>query len=573
MGLAQTMAYSAEKAIELLDQVREAQAYWEVMARDKTTSFFKRPAHQWFNKGWKSEVTNHQKALTVAEDRLIEFLAALSEDQKKISYESVTRLYRKTSFIISQHGVPSHFNRRWLSYATLAALAAGVAFYLHRFGQSHSLFIIPPQNEKLSSALDASRPFLGHDYVIEKDGTQYLQVKKKQEEDAIDFLSQRKVTYLKSAPRYSLCWYNEQGEHKISEFIRKHGIEPVKSMYRILRNERPLDLRALTTNVDFDLKEYEKQLTLVLKKAEGIEQTAPTLQASLKGRMLESLNFDQKREAFTSLLFSLGESVPQSLYNGIQGIHANIQEMEQRLKQVPPAVYKFDFEPVPLVDWVPGYNCTPAVNVAIKDYSTVRPDIYNGIQDMKHYFSQANVALEQTKQSLHSSSILLQENKGFVALITQILIVNGLELKLKGAALGHLIHTYSENMRLNIELSATIPLMIASYLTFAGGRSLYRHVLSVNLAKPLKTDLISLQLLFNKERYTKDPATLSTRFKGEYFYWFQRLCRYKDKLPSEYRATYRQFLDNIEDKTLLPEQKMTLISALLSQLDQLISDH
>ena len=88
LGLAQA-ADSTEKAIELLDQIREAQAYWEVMARDKRTSFFKRPTHQWFNKEWKSEVANHQKSLTDAEDQLIEFLAALSEDQKKLSYESV----------------------------------------------------------------------------------------------------------------------------------------------------------------------------------------------------------------------------------------------------------------------------------------------------------------------------------------------------------------------------------------------------------------------------------------------------------------------------------------------------
>ena len=123
--------------------------------------------------------------------------------------------------------------------------------------------------------------------------------------------------------------------------------------------------------------------------------------------------------------------------------------------------------------------------------------------------------------------------------------------------------------QLNIELSKTIPLMLSIYLGYLGTSTIYRHATALTIITPLKTDLVSLQLVLNKERYTKDCAALSKNFKGECFYWIQRLHRYKDTLPVTYRATYRRYLDELESKTLLPEQKMTIITCLFQELDPL----
>jgi|GEM_PF-2926111 len=625
VGSAQVYGSTSERIVDLIDQVKDAQAYWDLMARESKTNLFKRPAHKWFSPSWNKDVTVHRNALRGAEDELLTLLGQLADEQKSISYEGVTRLHRQTSCLLKSHGIPSHLNRRWLSYAALATVMAGAALYLHHFSQSHVLFIIPPGNEQLSSTLHATRPFLGHDYVIDKEGTQYLQIKKGQEHEALRLLELRRIKAVKADPRYGLCWREENNEHKLSKLLREHLVEPVRESWRILRNESPLKTKVLTTDVVFDQNEYEKQMTLLLKDAQTVEQTAPFIASHLNGRKIEDLDFNEKRNAFTALMFSLGELVPAQLRSGIQQLYQtgspvttpthqsndspppppashpptsgifkgfkdlknNIEGLTQKadhlatkmehlktgqqppMMQQPPAVG--DITSI----WIApqGVNdLAQQANLILKKGDKFLDKADPLADQVGELLNETRAAVTQGKELLASMHNVTQKNSDFATLIVRILIVNGLELKLKGAALGHIIHSYSERMRLNVELSATIPLMLASYLTYVGAKNLYRHLSTRTVIKPLKTDLVQFQLLLNKERYTKDMTMISSRHKGECIYWMGRLERYYDALPSQYRAAYHRFLTELGDKALLPEQRMTIISCLLSQLEQIFSE-
>lgn len=611
-------AHKPDKAIKLLDKVHEAQAYWEVMARDKKLGFWKRPPHKWLSWGWKKEIVNHQRALAKRRAELIHHLGIISENPKALSYLEAVRVQDRATVSLMHHGTPSHFNRRWLSYAGVIASTAALVFYLHRFQQEHVLFILDAQSRSLASTLEDTHPFLGHDYVT-KDGQQYLQVKKEDEVRAKHFLENQNISYEKDTPQLSLCWYNEQGESKVREFIWKHGIQPVQEIYKILRNESPVKTEILTTDKDFNKDLYEQQLISVLKDAQKVEQTAPLMTKYLNGRTIEDLQFQEKRNVFDALLFSLGELLPDQMRIGIEQLHTTtkrtailsldtktvnepvvapsaqtekdskslikafgdlktgfgtLEQKIERLASEDPAHLAKVEETVGEI--APIYLAPQGVNDLAQNVGVVLRKADKGLDKADKLADKINALLVETqsysdliKALIANISTMAEKNTGLASLVFKIILTNAFEIKLKGAALGHEIHTFAERSKLNVELSATIPLMLTTYLGYLAASGIYRHATALTILTPLKTDLISLQLVLNKERYTKDCAALSLDYKGECFYWIQRLHRYKDGLPGAYRATYRRYLDDLENQILLPEQKMIIIDCLFKELDPL----
>ncbi len=546
-----TEAHPTEKVVILLDQIHEAQAYWEVVARDKKLSFWKRPPHTWLASTWKKDITYHQKSLEKQRAELIDVLASLSEDQKSLSYETLSKLKKRTVLTLIDHGAPSHFKRRWISYAGLATAAAAIAFYVHQFKEEHVLFIIPPQNNSLASSLENLYPFSGHKYVTDQDGTQYLQVKKSEEEQAKDFLAHKNIIALKSSPHISLCWRNEQGENKVREFIRKYGIQPIQKIYTILKNEDQPETKVLTTDIKRNEKIYEETITKVLNNALQVEETTKFMHNALNGKELKTLSLPEKQEIFLHLTAELPDIINTQIKNVGDHIYTENQKLLSSKKDSP------RFSPIADNPYLPE-----AFRKIIVEYNLGVETANEGKELIKSLGGEA-------QKYANVINHVAETTPGVFGLIVQIITTTAFELKLKEASFTHMAQSAVRDAQLNIELSKTIPLMLSIYLGYLGTSTIYRHATALTIITPLKTDLVSLQLVLNKERYTKDCAALSKNFKGECFYWIQRLHRYKDTLPVTYRATYRRYLDELESKTLLPEQKMTIITCLFQELDPL----
>lgn len=546
-----TYAHQPEKIVLLLDQINDAQAYWEILARDKKLSLWKRPPQTWFTKNWNTKITTHQKYLAQQHEELIQTLALLSENPKALPCPIFAKISKQTTLVLNEHGAPSHFKRRWLSYAAVTAALATLTFYLHDFKQSHTLFIIPPQNYPLTSSLADFSPFSGLTFVADPDGTQYLQVKKTEEALAQKFLADKHIVALKHTPQLSLCWRTEQGENKIKEFIRKHGFEPLKEIYKILKNEDQPETKVLTTDIKRNEKLYETTLTKTLKNALEVEQTAPLLRKHLDGKTVESLSLAEKQSIFLHLTAELGDTINTQIKNVKELLLAEDRKIQASKQDVTLFTPLADNGRYPEF-WRRGIT---DINVRLKtlnDFAELAQTLGGEAQKYVTVFNRTT-----------------EKNTEFLGIIVQIATVTAFELKLKEATFTHIAQSVARDAKLNIELSKTIPLMLGSYLGYLSLRTLYRHATALTIVTPLKTDLVSLQLILNKERHTKNCKALSTSFKGECFYWIKRLHRYKDTLPANYRALYRRYLDELENPTLTPEQKMTLVTCLFHELDPL----
>jgi len=540
-------AQPLEKTVFLLDQLHEAQAYWEMMAQDKKLYFWNRPPNTWFTNKWKKNIVFHQKNLAKQRAELIKILATLSENQKSLSCKAFSKLKKQIHFVLAKHGAPSHFKRRWISYLGLATAAATLAFYVHKFKEENVLFIIPPQNNSLASSLENLYPFLGHKYVADQDGTQYLQVKKGEEEQAKNFLVNKNIIALKSAPHISLLWRNEQGENKVQEFIQKYGIRPIKNIYTILKNEDHPETKVFTTDIKQNEQIYETTLTKVLLNALKIDETKKIMHQTLKGKSVEALSLPEKQEVFLHLTAELPDIINTQINNIGTLIHTENQKTIAMKKE------SSLFTPIGDNPYLPEWVRKQIIDINLgKETANEGKEL---IREVQKYANVINHVAETTP--------------GILGLIVQIVTTTGFELKLKEASFTHMAQTAIRDAQLNIELSKTIPLMLSAYLSYLGISSVYRKATALTIITPLKTDLLSLQLVLNKERYAKNCAAFSQDFKGECFYWIQRLNQYKEKLPSTYRATYRRYLHELEDKSLVPQQKMTLITCLFHELDPL----
>ena len=454
-----TQAHPLKKTISLLDQIHEAQAYWEMRAQDKKLNFWKRPPHTWIASSGKTEIKYHQKILAQQRSELIGTLAALSENQKQVSSVDVKKLLKQTNRILVKHGAPAHFKRHWVSYAGISAATAVIVISFH---QMHH------------------------------------------------------------------C-----------------GINPLKDMYTFFKNEGNSDSKIFTTNIKDNEQLYEDTVTKVLINAVAVDQTAPLMQQSLKGKAIQELTFPEKKRIFLKLTAELGAAIHTEIKHAeefLQNENQNLTDSKQNISL---------FTPLQDNGRYPEF------------YRKSIPEINRALSTINEFTALGKNLGGEAQKYINLINHLTEKDPGFAGLIIHILTTHVLELKLKEASVTYRAHQALHNAKL------AIPLMVGTYLGYVGINSLYKYTTASTLITPLKTDLISLQLVLNKGRYIKDCTALPQDFKGECFYWIQRLHRYKESLPASYRTTYRHYLNDLENKTLLPEQKMTLITCLFHELDPL----
>ncbi len=328
-------------------------------------------------------------------------------------------------------------------------------------------------------------------------------------------------------------------------YIQNYKTDSFKNLYPLSKRENDLSSELFTTDIKHNEQLYEDTVTKVLTNAMTVAQTTPLMHQALQGKTIEKLTFTEKQRIFLKLTAELGNIVNTE----IKHAGAFLQRENQKSTDATEGVAFF----TPLED--SGYY----------------PELYrknikkiNLIGTTVNEFKELAQSLgEEAQKYAILMNRLTEKNTDLVGLTTQILTTHALELKLKEACISHMAQSTIRDAK------KAIPLAIGLYIGYLGMSNIYQHTIGISLVIPLKKDLISLQLVLNKERYAKDYATLSQGFKGECFYWLQRLHRYKDKLPVPYRAMYRRYLDDLENPTLLPEQKMTIITCLFHELDPL----
>ena len=459
-------AHQPEKVVLLLDQIHESQAYWEVMARDKNLSFWKRSPHTWLASTWKADITCHQKNLAKQRAELIEVLANFSENQKSLSCESLSKIQTRTTRTLALHGAPSHFEKHWISYAGLCGGLAALALYLQHY--------------------------------------QFQQV-------------------------------------------QIYGTDPLRNMYTILKNEDEPENKIFATDIKHNEQLYEDTITKVLVNAMTVDQTAPLMHRALNGKEVATLSFSEKQRIFLELTAELGDTINTECKHVGEFFYNENQKLQASKQNVAPFTSLEDDGRYPEL----YRKNIPKLNFIGTTVNELKKLAQNLGGEAQKYANLVN----------H----LTEKNIDFAGLTTQILATHAFELKLKEASIAHMANNALHNAKRTLEAGKALVIL---YLGYIGARSIYQHTIgSASVVTHIKTDLISLQLVLNKERYTKDCAALSQDFKGKCFYWLQRLHRYKDNVPTSYRATYRRYLDDLENKTLLPEQKMTVITCLFHELD------
>jgi hypothetical protein len=278
-----------------------------------------------------------------------------------------------------------------------------------------------------------------------------------------------------------------------------------------------------------------------------IDETKKIMHQTLKGKSVEALSLPEKQEVFLHLTAELPDIINTQINSIGTLVHTENQKSIEMKKE------SSLFTPIADNPYLPEW-----VRKQIIDINLGKKTANEGKELIREAQKYANVI-----------NHVAETTPGIFGLIVQIVTTTAFELKLKEASFTHMAQSAIRDAQLNIELSKTIPLMLSAYLSYLGISSVYQKATALTIITPLKTDLISLQLVLNKERYAKNCAAFSQDFKGECFYWIQRLHRYKEKLPSTYRATYRRYLNELEDKSLVPQQKMTLIACLFHELDPL----
>lgn len=772
-------ANTSETLVKLLDEVYIAQAYWKGAEHNSAWLFWKRPPHKWVSKTWSLEVEAHKKTLEIIESELIGHLACLSDPTATLVPESVKHLKKRYQLELALHGVPSHFNRQWISYVGIISGAAALALYMHRFSQNHTLFIIqasPGQN--VANMLDSGNRFQGHDFVNYK-GQEYLQVKKNQEVLAKEFLESRQVKYEQTNPDFSLTWYNAKGETKVKEFIDEHGIAPIKNIFKILKNESGAQLPIFTTDPALGKELLEKKLENLITNAAKEKETAQLVEKYLRSRPVETLSYEEKRNIHDALFCNLTEIMSEhakNCTNTLKDAHQTIQKttlpthikkleteifnielpkpidpttrlaspanlplipipaitttmpsasssssttmqativsqsLEEQLMQqgqvlaekgthildsvktipntfaaaahstenvlqsrpilesaIPGTIsggdkilnisrneqspseplpstflsHRLGLDPLllhgsdtlnnkvdPILDTIktdvlpPVIATTQEVGTLASNLNktvnhvnnTTLPEIDRGIKTVNDnapaiidnvnktfvlahdlaaqaqqtgkrvntlldkveydFVPQLQNIVDDSQTITHTLATLVtygqemfKNNSSLLNLCIEILTARFTQRDLQFAAVMHELGKTTQRLKLNMEISATIPLMIAGFATHKACTSLYERTLVKPFLTTFKRDLVYLQLLCNKERYIKDASNLSTRYKGLLNYWITRLKRHTKKVPSALRNSYKEYLETLESKDILPEQKITVIECMFREYD------
>lgn len=190
----------------------------------------------------------------------------------------------------------------------------------------------------------------------------------------------------------------------------------------------------------------------------------------------------------------------------------------------------------------------------------VLPQITQGMQ-------QTNSLLLLFQNSLHYISTISENHyPDLFSFIYKIALLRIQQRDLQAAAAMHKMSVIVEQAKLNLELSATIPLLIATFIGYKTCTGIYNLVTNKHFVKKMKKDIILFQLLLNKNRYKSlEFLNSDVEYCGLSFYRITKLQKYMSSIPTEQQTSYKQYLTELEQDTLNPEQKLIILDCLFKE--------
>ena len=122
--------------------------------------------------------------------------------------------------------------------------------------------------------------------------------------------------------------------------------------------------------------------------------------------------------------------------------------------------------------------------------------------------------------------------------------------------------------KLTLAMIALIPTTLLSAAGYIGIKHMW-NALTKDKREQLKKDLIGFEMHLNNYRYYTCVSELPPFYYGMNYYWTTKLKTYRQDMSIENKIYYSDFLDELQDDHLTPEQKTIIISAIFKQFKEL----
>jgi hypothetical protein len=513
--------------VDLLKQTRQAQHYWNTLQYQEYRRFFKVVPWKW-NQVWGNDkITYKQKSLQEVEQELAHSLGSTLDPTFPLSKTRISKAVARTRNVLRHCCPPAHYQQHWVGYTLTAATILGACWWINKHQNGDLLYVI--QGPNIKHTLKGSLKDRHYHYTKDKK-YQYLRIKKSdtqtfepllQHEEGVTFTKHRPE--LKDLPLYG---YDESGNHLLRNFYEDHMVKPVKNIVSIISKDNENDT-TFVQDIGAGTKVLLDDLDELIIAAQEDPIAQKLVEKHIKGKPLDEVPRTSKFNFLDEMIAVTHKEIPTKAMDTIKKF------------RVRAADHKFD---------------------------KVGATYYYG-EEIRPLAIKVDELLNTFKYALELLQDGIQENSGLYTLSFKAhsLYVN--QLRLEKSVLMNKIHELSEEFDLNFKLMATIPAMLFTYASYKIFSNVISRFTSVHTLTPLKKDLIQFQLMLNKERHTKVAHKTSLFHKGMCFYWIEQLKMYDRNIPSNVRASYAAYLENLNNLHTTPEQKLTIIECMFREYD------
>ncbi len=496
----------------LMDQAQNCEHYWQEINHSTLRKYASSFPTRWFNKKWHEETPLKADVAHTLFDTLAQFLGTLEGQPRNSLEQDWQELKNECNVLLASCAIPSATERHWLKY-TLGAVAIS-ALYLkmrHSLNQQ-TLFEIPngpslkDNISRIPNTTGSVDRYVSEYRFSEQAGIKYIEVPQTSAADVQAFLDNQGIAFVQRTPQISdltTHFYNPQGETHLAYWLKEHCVKPCKNLYEIL----------------FKDKQHGTALEL-LGSSDASEQVKNQLNTFLSQEITMALNCPDQgiRDFMTQALNS-----------------RKIEDLDLSAKQEIRLSFLF-------------YLCS------------------NGHQKLKEYTRYIGHKTISELYPTASSFLLGQPPKDDSSydLIFGTLSGVGLEKLIQGNAILNAFRDVAEAQRLTLAMMSAVPVAVIGYLSYRGGKSLVHRIKKRRFIKPLKQDLLSLQITLNSHRY---EDTLDTHTKGVCRYWTTRLTSYLNKLSSNERPRYVMYLTQLDNNILTADQKIQAIECMFKEFN------
>lgn len=498
--------------VQLIDRTRSADRYWAELEHNRTKNFMHAAPWLWFSTDSKKSIRLKRKELQETEQELAELLGALLDSKTIPTKEVAHRIVFKAKKTLHLYGVPSHATRNWITYSLVAGTIIGGYIAFQRWMNSDVLFVFESQQPAIKNLIDGSLDTKKYHYTRDEE-RQYLRIAKEDEATFVSLFKTKNLSFTARTPNTkdsALFFYDQDGNNVVRTFYEENGVKPIQNIKKILFKEQPNE-QMFVHDTDTETEEFIKALDLLIMQARDEKRFAEIIKTHVKDTPYQDVSLQTKRNILSQMIIRAHQEIPENVRKAFQ---------------------KFFETKVNSSLW---YK---------KEIDTILAHIMNSIAIGKEQF---------------------EENSTFFSLAFQAHALHFTQRDLQFSLFMNKAHNISDKVDLNIELMATIPMMLFTYGTYKLAGFISTKLVGAYVLTPLKQDLIHFQLMLNKERAVAESFAVSIAHKGMCYYWTERCKKYIKMVPIAERSSFAGYIDQLEKPEHTPQQKLTIIECMFRE--------